>query len=971
MGVVYRAEDTLLGRKVAIKFPSAAAGLGGRLLSEARAASSLNHPHIATVHDCGEYDGRPYIVMELVEGKGLEDFLRNGALSAQRSVEIAAEIAEALAEAHSHHLIHRDIKPSNVRINSRGEVKVVDFGLAKELSPAGLRGSVTVTAEGLVSGTPRYMSPEQARGAPANERSDLFSLGTLLYECLTGQPAFDGANAIEVMAQVLHVDPAPPSKVNPLVPAELDRVVFKALEKQPVHRYASAQELLDDLRCVQKQLAQSNSRPTESIVIPFPAQGSRPARPHWWTRAAVAIVVCGTAAIAVWSLWPRGPHQPSPEATRWYQEGVNALRDGTALKASQALERAASLDGRFTMANVRLAEAWFELDYSDRAREALLRALGPESDAGRLARADSLYLQSVRSTLTGEFAAAAARQSEIVGLMPEERKPPAYVDLGRALEKSEKPRDAIAAYREAIRRSPQYAAANLRLGVLYGRRQELVPAEEAFRQAESLYRSSSNIEGVVEVLYQRGVMLIKSGKAAQADALLERAYAMARTAETAHQQVGILLQLADIAIARGDLADAEKHATQAIELAREANLENLTTRGMINLGNSYFAAGNSAAAEKYFAQALENARRSKARNGEARALLSLGSLRIQEKRGEQGVRDVEQALAFYRSGEYTRETGQALILLGRARRDRGEYDEAARVFSEQLALARKSANAEQVSLALDGAGSVALHRERYPEALAQFREQAEICRRAGNRVGAGYALLRVAEASARLGRTAEARELHREALQTVAGLGVAQSISMMERELEIDIAMFERRYGAAREALLKLLSMPGLDSGTEADLKTDLCLALSHSGPKAEARRVCGEALELTKRTGHFRLIEKALRYASEGYLETGDPAAAKRTAEEAVAHAAQSGTRESEWQSHLLAARAARAMHNASSSADHAAQARASLSAWQNNWSAEDIRTYYARPDVTDCRRLLEQLSGGANARAKERGEN
>jgi serine/threonine protein kinase len=231
MGVVYVAEDTNLGRRVALKVPTAAAkDYRARFLREARAVSALSHPHIAAVYDYGETtDGQPFIVMELVSGSTLGDLLLSSALTISRAVEIVEDVAGALSEAHGRGIIHRDIKPSNILINDRGEVKVLDFGLAKQLEAEGVYDVdpeaktllSTQTRSNVIVGTPLYLSPEQARGAKVDRRSDLFALGALLYECLAGRPAFSGANVIEIGAQVLHVDPAPASMFNPRVAGEL------------------------------------------------------------------------------------------------------------------------------------------------------------------------------------------------------------------------------------------------------------------------------------------------------------------------------------------------------------------------------------------------------------------------------------------------------------------------------------------------------------------------------------------------------------------------------------------------------------------------------------------------------------------------------------------------------------------------------------------------------------------------------
>src|SRR2546423_5502455 len=230
MGVVYLAEDIHLGRRVAIKFLTTAhdPNFRARFLREARAISALSHPNVATLFDYGETEaGQPYIVMELVEGETLTELLLASALTLSRAVEIIEWITDALSEAHARGIIHRDIKPSNVVVNESGAVKVLDFGLAKRLNEGpsemtdGGRDApspLTQTRSDVVVGTPLYLSPEQALSAPVDARSDLFSLGALLYECIAGRPAFDGANVFEIGVQVININPPPPSQINPRVP---------------------------------------------------------------------------------------------------------------------------------------------------------------------------------------------------------------------------------------------------------------------------------------------------------------------------------------------------------------------------------------------------------------------------------------------------------------------------------------------------------------------------------------------------------------------------------------------------------------------------------------------------------------------------------------------------------------------------------------------------------------------------------
>jgi serine/threonine protein kinase len=286
MGVVYVAEDTVLGRRVAIKMLTSARGPADqhfrmRFLREARAVSTLSHPHIATIYDYGDTDdGQPYIVMELVKGQTLSALMASETLTIPRAIEIVKQVAEALAEAHRNGIVHRDIKPSNIAINERGDVKVLDFGLAKQIDISPVASADlerqelanTQTREGVIVCTPMYASPEQALGAEVDARSDLFSLGSVLYECIAGQPPFSGKNDVEIRARVIRDDPPDLSILNKSVPPELNRITLKTLAKRAEQRYQSAEELISELRTAELFLQPPVEYKRESGAQDTPAE---------------------------------------------------------------------------------------------------------------------------------------------------------------------------------------------------------------------------------------------------------------------------------------------------------------------------------------------------------------------------------------------------------------------------------------------------------------------------------------------------------------------------------------------------------------------------------------------------------------------------------------------------------------------------------------------------------------------------
>jgi serine/threonine-protein kinase len=263
MGEVYLAEDTELQRKVAIKFLKEKLGADdrtkSRLIREARAAAKLDHPNICSVYEVGEHDGRSFIAMQYVEGDTLDKRIKRGPLQLQEVLALAIQVADALSEAHSKGVIHRDIKPQNVMITSRRQAKVMDFGLAKVVQGQAPAGSTSetellLTAPGAVLGTAPYMSPEQMKGEPLDSGSDVFSLGAVLYEMITGQRAFPGENNAEIISAVLSEQPASLARYAPDTPDELQRIVSKCLEKDRSQRYTSSHDLLVDLRGLRRRL---------------------------------------------------------------------------------------------------------------------------------------------------------------------------------------------------------------------------------------------------------------------------------------------------------------------------------------------------------------------------------------------------------------------------------------------------------------------------------------------------------------------------------------------------------------------------------------------------------------------------------------------------------------------------------------------------------------------------------------------
>jgi tetratricopeptide (TPR) repeat protein/predicted Ser/Thr protein kinase len=935
MGVVYLADDSHLQRKVAIKVHSIPKEGDfhsyRRFLREAHTAARLDHPNICTIYHIGEEDGWAFIVMQYVDGETLAARLRGELPSLDEVIGIAEQIAAGLESAHSQGIVHRDIKPQNLMLTKKGQVKILDFGLAREMrEEAAIASDGTtesqLTEAGQLLGTICYMSPEQALGKTVDQRSDIFSFGVVLYEMLTGRHPFVGENAIAVLDGIIHKDPPSVARYNERVPDELLRIVRKMLEKDRDLRYQSVHEVWSDLKRLREAPAGEAPEVSQQPIRrrgPLGLAAARlldvllggAAQPALNYRRLFVVIsaVCGLIALVFFvQYWRSRPYKPRPDAVRWYEDGLNAMRDGTYLKASKVLSEAVRLDPDFVLARARLSEAWLEMDYPERAKDELLLVRREESILSRLPRTERLQFEAIEFLVTGETPKGIQTYRSMLEAAEPAARSSIWLDLGRACERAADLKCALEAYQKSTQLDPQTAAGWLRLALIHQRAQRYDEATPAFDRAERLFQTASNLEGVTEVRYGRGMMLVGRGQLEAASNVLRDALKSSQTAANIQQQVKILLQLATVSIRTADSATVVKLAGEAVELARANGVEILAARALLTLGTGLFIKDRNEA-EKYYQQAFEIAQRSKSPSVEARARLALASVYDAKGLLARSVAEAQLASEFFRRAGYKRETFQSMVLLGRYQRKLGDLDEAAKTFQSMLEASVSGGSGDEQAFLHEGLGQVYFVRERYRAAYASFTRSYEASMAGGNALSAGYSLLNQAACLWRIG----------------------------------DYDMARRRFSEA-ESLAQSKGFKDLlvSIGTERS-----AMAASEGGAPAnqETLAACrGKTLDTVGTAGVWEYAESLFRCA-EAALRANEASLAADWARKALEIYHRASCLDSEWRLLVLMGRAGES--------GAGGRARAAQARLESQWSPEDYRRYLARPDIRRYSNELKQM--------------
>ena len=720
MGEVFRARDHDLQRDVAVKFLSGRFASDpdrlARFAQEARAASSLNHPNIVTIHEIGQASGLPYIVMEFVDGQTLRRFVQDRPLPAKRALDIAVQLADGLAKAHAAGIVHRDLKPENVMVTKDSFVKILDFGLAKLRADEPAEANKPqqddletqpspTSVPGLIFGTVGYMSPEQARGEPADHRSDQFALGAILYELATGRRAFRRDSAAQTLAAVIEHDPEPIASLNPDFPAPARWAVERCLEKEKESRYASTLDLARELRSVREHI--SETRGPVSDVTPAPARRWRVRRwPVLLAAAAVTLAVLVALRVSGVTNWlwyvplPRemrvavlpvnvggiggqdatccaglleyvavrladlnrfqGRVSVVP-AAELISAGVNSPSAAArALGATIAISISVNRAGDSLLVSVSLADAEKVRQLTGNSKTFPVASFSPEDVVNLVFPLLDLQLAAGEKT---SWSLGSSGVAEAGVLYAQGLNQTPYQQAQRRLEQYDQERSleqAIKLFNDAVNLDPRYAAAHAALGEarvrlyrLTRNPEDLALAEQSVKQALAL---DSTRPGAWVTL---GMILVQRGDTAQAEKVFSDAIARNPNGADTYRELGLAYQ-------RGGLWDkAETAYRKAIQLQPKS----WSNRN--HLGSFYFSRQRYAEAEAEFRLALDLV------PDNARVWSNLGGVYLAQERWN----DAESALTTaLRSHRY----GPALANLGYLHFWQRRYAQAARILEQAV-----------------------------------------------------------------------------------------------------------------------------------------------------------------------------------------------------------------------------------------------------------------------------------------------
>jgi len=817
MGEVYRARDLLLQETVALKTIRAdrigSSSLLGSLQREIQTARKVTHPNVCRVFDLGIHtfaDGsRPplqFLSMELLQGETLQARIESkGRLSGSEALPLAIQMAEGLQAAHAAGIIHRDFKSGNVILvpGKDGDRAVItDFGLARPDRRADSAASISLSSAQLLVGTIGYMSPEQFAGGPITPASDVYSLGIVLFEMVTGQLPFGESHIVQAALQRVSGNLPNVRQLAPDLDYRWERVIRKCLATLPESRPSPASAVADALR-------------RRSWRIPQP----RLTRRHW---IGVSAAIAALAPLAWYER--RRPYVLAADAERWYEQGVAHVHETTYDAARKALEQALSIDPNYGPAHAYLAIALRELDYPERAREEILSAL-TLLDRKRHSAEDVVRVKAAQYFVSANYDLAQPLIDDLARRAQGAKKQQAMIEQGILAMYRSKLVDAQQIFEKVLAADPSEAGARLRIATVYARQRKNELALRSFDESERLFRAANNIAGVTETLFQRGVFLKRISRNPEAISTLEKGLAIAGDTGDAHHQVRLQLALGMVYGSLGQTARAQQAAEAGIQKAIENKMERAATVGLLDLGNVFLLRGQLGMADKYFLQGLEYARQTKGQIVEMRATLSLGSLRVQSGRPKEAVEFIQKAVPFYERGGFLRETTQALILLGTAQNQLGRVKEAEETLRRAVDAADRLGDREQSGNAHGHLAVALMQQGNFPGALTEEERSLNLYANSLGGLFSAFGFATLALIDARAGLYAKSSQALSNAEALLSKLeGSQPQLRAAILNTRAEIAYSQRKWAQASEFAHRALSLPDNAADLDARLLAGLAL---------------------------------------------------------------------------------------------------------------------------------------------------
>ena len=949
MGIVYEAEDTVLNRRVAVKTVKQIGPLENRLLVEAQAISRISHPNIATVFDYGKSkEGVPYIVMELVEGDPFDKYVSKKKISIRDVLQLTIQIANALQASHENGIVHRDIKPSNIIVSEEGFVKVLDFGLAKrlddDLSDEELSDlDATRTQKGVILGTPLYLSPEQAKGELIDERSDIFSLGSLLYEALTGVAPFEAESVIEICARIIKDEPVLPSEYCSNIPRLLEKVIVKALAKKPEDRFestkdfaaslAQASDAVPELEIPQKVI--SENRIQKGVLTALRTSFVDTIRqPKMSVSVFVLMALLGGLAFFFWQS-SNSVYKVKPEAFRAYQKGVQAYENGLLQSARENFEISKKRDPEYALSSIRLAEVLDLIGHHDEAELNLSRGL--ELSASGYSHGDVLKIKAVNKTLLRDFAGAIRLYQERLEEVDEQNRVGAYFEVGVALKRNNQVEEAIDSFTQVVSLNSDFAGAHLILGTLFAQKQRYEKAASSFSRAERYFSTQGLPEGLIEVGNQRAYVLATKGDPTKGLDSVVKSLETARVTQNQYQQVKCLILMSRIYRLTRDFSSAKKIASEAVEISKNESYNQLRASSIRELGTVYFFSGDRTKAKALYQESKELAHDGGYELEEKRALLQLGALAVNSHEAEEAFRYVGLVEKFFDEGGYERDMLDVLSVKGQAYTAKGEFELALALQREIVKRASKVGDLNQIARAKRGCGVNLAALDRLPEALPLFFESYSIYSEINQTFIGTYSLLSHVEVAIELGDFESADK----------SLGLIAAIINKHPALMQRFRLLSATYALNRFELSDAVShaeyVVALKGPHAPEAKSILALAETLLGKKDQLS-LAEKAVEENQQRDYLSSARLYLNAAYVAFL-LRDQGKSLQHSERVIELLESSNKTSSLWQAKLIQAKAQEGLGLFEISGKTMAESYALFSTLRQKWGAENFSKYIRSP--------------------------